>query len=97
MITNGASGFGRVFAGLLADYWGTFNVSIMGQLGMVVLTFAWLGMKTPAALIALCVVYGFFSGAPVSLQGPLVTASASDPRLAGTLIGQALSECCSRD
>jgi len=92
MITNGSSGFGRVSAGLAADKFGTFNVAIFGMVGMVVLMFSWLAMKTAPALIALCVLYGFLSGAPVSLQGPMVTASASDPRQAGTLIGMALSE-----
>jgi MFS family permease len=92
MITNGSSGFGRVAAGLAADVVGTFNMAVVGIFGMVVLTFAWLAMDTKPALIALCVLYGFMSGAPVSLQGPMVTSSASNPHQAGTLIGQALSE-----
>lgn len=92
MITNGASGFGRLASGMTADMLGTFNVAIVGLVSMVVLSFAWLAMDTAAPLIALCVLYGFASGAPVSLQGPMVTASATDPRQAGTLIGQALSE-----
>lgn len=90
MITNGASAFGRLAAGISADMFGTFNVAIIGQIVMVVLMFAWLAMDTAAPLIALCCLYGFASGAPVSLQGPMVTVSATDPRQAGTLIGQAL-------
>ncbi|KLT40494.1 MFS general substrate transporter [Cutaneotrichosporon oleaginosum] len=90
MITNGASAFGRLAAGIAADMLGTFNVALVGIGAMAVLSFAWLAMDTPAPLIALCCLYGFASGAPVSLQGPMVTASASDPRHAGTLIGQAL-------
>jgi MFS family permease len=92
MITNGASAFGRLAAGIGADMLGTFNVAIAGIGVMVVLSFAWLAMDTAGPLIALCCLYGFASGAPVSLQGPMVTASATDPRQAGTLIGQALSE-----
>ncbi|TXT07124.1 hypothetical protein VHUM_03294 [Vanrija humicola] len=90
MITNGSSGIGRLVFGFSADLVGTFNVAIVGIYAMSILTFGWLGMKTAPPLIALCVLYGFMSGAPVSVQGPMVTAAASDPRLAGTLIGQAL-------
>lgn len=92
MITNGASAFGRLAAGIGADKFGTYNVAIVGLSVMVVLMFAWLAMNTAGPLIALCCLYGFASGAPVSLQGPMVTASATDPRQAGTLIGQALSK-----
>ncbi|KAL1405505.1 U4/U6-U5 snRNP complex subunit dib1 [Vanrija albida] len=90
MITNGSSGVGRLVFGFSADLVGTFNVAIVGIYSMAILTFGWLGMKTAPPLIALCVLYGFMSGAPVSVQGPMVTAAATDPRLAGTLIGQAL-------
>lgn len=108
MIANGASGFGRVSAGcmlercssltsVVADRLGTYNVHIIGQLMMVILMFCWLAMKSAGPLIALCILYGFASGAPVSLQAPSITASATDPRLAGTLIGQALSELRKRN
>ncbi|BEJ15484.1 hypothetical protein CspHIS471_0500890 [Cutaneotrichosporon sp. HIS471] len=90
MITNGASAFGRLAAGIGADMFGTFNVAIAGIVAMAILSFAWLAMDSAGPLIALCCLYGFASGAPVSLQGPMVTVSATDPRQAGTLIGQAL-------
>lgn len=90
MIVNGSSGFGRVFGGLAADRLGTYNVAFAGCAVMVILLFCWLAMKSAGAVIALCILFGFASGAPVSLQGPMVTAAGIDPHLAGTLIGQSL-------
>ncbi|KAL7422298.1 U4/U6-U5 snRNP complex subunit dib1 [Cryptotrichosporon argae] len=89
-IANGSSGFGRVCSGLLADRIGTFNVVLLGNTVMLVLNFAWLACKTPASLIPMCIIYGFSSGAFVSMQGPMIVATADDIRLAGTLVGQAL-------
>lgn len=106
MITNGSAAFGRLFFGsewlrqrlcgladtpAMADMMGIINVAVCGITGMAVLTFGWIGMHTKAPLIILCILYGFLSGAPISVQGPMVTETASDVTLAGTLIGQALS------
>lgn len=90
IITNGASGVGRIASGLAADRLGPFNVVIIAVFGMAALVFAWMAMRTAASLIVLCVLYGFLSGAPVSLQPSMLMAVISDPRLAGTLMGQSL-------
>jgi len=92
MINNAASGVGRIVGGVAADRLGVFNVSILACFGMAVLIFAWMGMNTAGALVALCIIYGFLSGMPVSLQAPMLMAVISDQNLLGTLIGQSLSK-----
>jgi len=71
---------------------GTFNMVVICLASQTILMFAWLAMKTPGAVIVFCILFGMISGAPISLQGPLITSTAKDPRLAGTLMGQAMSE-----
>lgn len=92
IISNAASGFGRVIGGVAADYLGVFNIAILSCAGMSILTFSWMAMNSAAALIVLCVLYGFLSGVPISLHAPMIMAVISDDRLSGTLIGQAMGE-----
>jgi MCP family monocarboxylic acid transporter-like MFS transporter 10 len=51
-------------------------------------------MTNPPAsgLIAIAVIFGFASGAFVSLQAPMCTSHATDMRVAGTMVGQVLCE-----
>ncbi|RPA85509.1 MFS general substrate transporter [Ascobolus immersus RN42] len=70
-IMNGASVFGRVLPNLLADRVGGLNSSIPFALASGALLFGWIGIETEEGLIALAVLYGFFSGAFVSLP-PMV-------------------------
>jgi MFS family permease len=72
-ILNAASLFGRLGAGIVADKVGRYNVFIvvcyMSGIWILVL---WLADTSNAALIAFAVLFGFFSGAYVSLVTPLV-------------------------
>lgn len=74
-ILNAGSLFGRLFAGIFSDKWGKYNIYIVVCFlsGVWVLTL-WLPAKTDGALIAFAVLFGFFSGAYVSLITPLVMA-----------------------
>ena len=49
--------------GFLADVVGPFNVFTPACLGVVVLLFGMLGVKTPPAIIAFALLYGFFEAA----------------------------------
>ncbi|KAF7966769.1 hypothetical protein HWV62_37063 [Athelia sp. TMB] len=66
-IANASSGFGRITAGVLADRFGAINVMAPATLLAGALTFAWPYAVSKGALVAIAIVYGFGSGAYVSL------------------------------
>ncbi|OCK86333.1 MFS general substrate transporter [Lepidopterella palustris CBS 459.81] len=71
-ILNSASIFGRIIPNILADKIGPFNVLIpaAGISGIICLCL--IPIKTTASLIALCALYGFFSGGFVSLPPTII-------------------------
>ncbi|KAF9001750.1 MFS general substrate transporter [Cyathus striatus] len=66
-IGNASSLFGRYTGGLLCDRIGPMNVMIPFTAAAGILTYAWPFARTERALIAVTVIYGFCSGAYVSL------------------------------
>jgi MFS family permease len=72
-IANGSSGFGRVVSGFLGDKMGAINVSAPLTLVCAIMTYAWPFATTKASLVAVAIIYGFSSGAFVTLlPAPLV-------------------------
>ena len=72
-ILNAGSLFGRVFSGFLGDKIGRFNVFIIVcYLSGIWILALWLPDSSDPALIAFAVLFGFSSGAFVSLVTPLV-------------------------
>ena len=66
-IANAGSGLGRISSGLLADRFGALTVIAPLTLLCGVMTFIWPFVSTKGGLIAIGIVYGFCSGAYVSL------------------------------
>jgi MFS family permease len=66
-IANASSLFGRYAAGSFCDRVGAMNVMIPFTASAAILTYAWPFAETKASLIAVVVIYGFSSGAYVSL------------------------------
>ena len=66
-ILNAASIFGRVLPNFVADKTGPFNMIIPFSFSTAVLLFGWLGVTTRAGLVVFALLYGFFSGAFISL------------------------------
>ncbi|CAA7271138.1 unnamed protein product [Cyclocybe aegerita] len=66
-IANAASLVGRYCAGLVCDRVGAMNVMIPFTAGAGILTYAWPFAQTKSSLIAVTLIYGFCSGAYVSL------------------------------
>lgn len=66
-IANAASGLGRICAGAAADRVGAINVMAPCTLLAGVMTFIWPHATSRGSLIAVAIVYGFGSGAYVSL------------------------------
>ena len=66
-ILNASSIFGRVLPNFVADKIGSYNMLIPMAFVTGVLIFAWLGIHDAAGMIVFAVLYGFFSGAYISL------------------------------
>lgn len=86
-ILNGASLFGRLIPGKIADIIGRFNtmIAMCGFAGVIVLAL-WLPATANAPIIVFSALYGFASGAFISLIPPL-TAQISDIREIGVRLG----------
>lgn len=81
--------FGRILPGIAADKLGRFNIMITIMFISSLFCFAvWIPVKTTAGIIVFVVIFGFSSGAFVSL-GPTLVAQISDIRQIGTRVGTA--------
>lgn len=66
-IANAGSGLGRISSGFLADKFGALTVTGPLTLTCAAMTYAWPFVSNKGALIAIGIIYGFCSGAYVSL------------------------------
>jgi MCP family monocarboxylic acid transporter-like MFS transporter 10 len=89
-ITNAASGFGRVASGKLGDKLGAVNVCAPLALVCAITTYAWPFATTKGSLIAIGIIYGFCSGACVTLL-PIALVAMGDMHDAGRRIGIAMT------
>ncbi|KAM6504670.1 hypothetical protein FSOLCH5_015173 [Fusarium solani] len=72
-IINAASLFGRVFAGMTGDRVGRYNIFVVVCYLTGIRTLAlWIPCNTTGGIIAFAALFGFCSGAYVSLVAPLV-------------------------
>lgn len=86
-ILNAASIFGRILPGWAADKLGRFNVQIIMCAACFVVDLAlWLPSRGDAPIIIFAILYGFASGAFVSVM-PAIIAQISDIRQIGTRSG----------
>ena len=86
-IFNAASCFGRVLPNALADKTGPFNIIVPGSLVFGVLLLCMMAVKTEAALIALAVLTGFFSGVYIALPPICFVALTTDKTKIGSRLG----------
>lgn len=61
-IVNGASFFGRIIPGVLADKYGRFNLIILSTASAGLIAMCWTTVTSVAGLIIWCLAYGFASG-----------------------------------
>ena len=86
-ILNGASFFGRVLPGIIADKVGRFNtIIVLGYFTGIMVLALWLPAAANAPIIVFAALYGFGSGAFVSLA-PALVAQISDVREIGVRNG----------
>ncbi|KAI4835305.1 MFS monocarboxylate transporter, partial [Aureobasidium sp. EXF-8845] len=88
-IVNGASFFGRILPGILADRYGCFNLLFLSALTSSVVAFCWTGATTIAGVTIWSVAYGFASGAIMSLQSACIARLAT-PQTMGTAMGMTM-------
>lgn len=84
---NLASLLGRILPNLLADRTGPFNILIPCSLATALLAFSWAWIRSAAALFVFCALYGFFSGAFVSLSPTTVVSLSPGLAVVGVRMG----------
>lgn len=90
-IINSASVFGRVIPNLVADRTGPLNMIIPCCIISGVLSLCLIPVRTVAPLIVVCALYGFFSGALVSLPPTVFVHLSPNRGLIGTRMGMGFS------
>lgn len=93
-ITNSGAFLGRLVPNYLSDnYIGPMNTYISFATAASVLVYCWIAIKDTSSLLAFSVLNGFFSGAFVTLPGPIVFALTTDPDIVGTRMGMLTGVC----
>ncbi|THU87429.1 MFS general substrate transporter [Dendrothele bispora CBS 962.96] len=90
-IANGTSGVARYLCGSLSDRLGSMNVMIPFTLVAAVMTFAWPFARSEGSLIVIAIIYGFASGAYISLIVNPILAMPGSVNEAGRRIGLAMT------
>ncbi|THU98498.1 MFS general substrate transporter [Dendrothele bispora CBS 962.96] len=82
-IMNASSMPGRIIPNGLADRYGPFNAIIPCAAACGILIFALFGVNTVAGVVVFSILYGFFSGAFLSLCAPCVASMSTNPSEVG--------------
>ncbi|PKS11290.1 hypothetical protein jhhlp_003052 [Lomentospora prolificans] len=90
-ILNGASTFGRILPGVLADKFGRINILAAAGLANGIVIFCFNEVTTTAEIVVYAVFFGFTSGMIISGGSAAVTICPKDPREMGTWLGMALA------
>ncbi|KZT66437.1 MFS general substrate transporter [Daedalea quercina L-15889] len=86
-ILNASSIFGRTMLNAVAAEVGLFNLLVPVNAVLGVLVFAMFGVTSTAAVIVFCILYGFFTGAFLSLSPPALVGLANSPDEVGLRLG----------
>lgn len=89
-ILNAASFFGRIIPGITADKVGRFNILCFFGIATGILALCWQKTASNAAIIVFSALYGFTSGAIVSLLPVCFAHVAKSPKDIGTYMGQGM-------
>ncbi|KAF4247759.1 hypothetical protein CNMCM8980_006982 [Aspergillus fumigatiaffinis] len=88
-IVNAGSLLGRIIPGFLADRFGRLNMLVCVYAANSIMLLTWIRITTAAGLIAWAAVFGFVSGAVISLYPVSIAQLAPRPQEIGTYMGQA--------
>ncbi|KAK1758897.1 major facilitator superfamily domain-containing protein [Echria macrotheca] len=86
-LLNGSSTFGRIIPGLLADRFGPFELTIVCTVLAAVFAYVAIVIDTLGGLVVFAILYGFVSGAVVSLPSAVIATLVPDMSLVGTWMG----------
>ncbi|KAH8688010.1 riboflavin transporter MCH5 [Tricladium varicosporioides] len=89
-VLNGASFFGRVIPGITADKLGPLNMLFVSTLSTGILILCWPKTKSNVSIFVFAGLYGFFSGAIISLMSVALSRIPKDPRQIGTYMGMGM-------
>ena len=87
-ILNSASILGRILPNFFADRTGPLNMLIPCSLASGILCFGWIGINSVPSIIIFALLYGFFSGAFVSLPPSALVSLSPNMGVVGTRMGQ---------
>jgi predicted MFS family arabinose efflux permease len=87
-ILNGASFFGRVIPGFLADKFGRLRMLVAVYATNALVLLCWLRVDSSAGLLVWVAFFGFTSGAIISLYPASVAQVTPNPQQIGTYLGQ---------
>lgn len=90
-IINAASTFGRLIPNFIADKTGPFNMFIPACLLSGVMTYCAIPVTHLTGVVVVCILYGFFSGAFVSLPPTIMVALTPNRAYLGTRMGMCLA------
>ncbi|MDI1492935.1 MAG: hypothetical protein OHK93_004718 [Ramalina farinacea] len=82
--------FGRLIPGHLADRYGPMNILALASLTTTIVAYSWIAVVNKGGMIVFSVLYGFFSGALVSLPPTVVASLCPNMGVIGTRIGMFL-------
>ncbi|RAO72525.1 uncharacterized protein BHQ10_008537 [Talaromyces amestolkiae] len=85
-IINGASLFGRIIPGMVADKYGRFNLCIAMTAFSGIIALCWTTVTSVGGIVMFSLAYGFTSGGILSLQQACAAQIAS-PTTIGTVVG----------
>ncbi|TFY50494.1 hypothetical protein EVJ58_g11027 [Rhodofomes roseus] len=86
-ILNAGSVFGRTMPNMLADHLGPLNMLTAVSFGAGILILALFGISSVASVAVFAVLYGFFSGAVLSLVSPALASLSPHPSQIGARLG----------
>ncbi|RAH66743.1 major facilitator superfamily protein [Aspergillus aculeatinus CBS 121060] len=86
-IMNATSTLGRLAPGYLSQWIGSLNILILCALSSGLLVLCIIAVQTQGSLLAICALYGFFSGSLVSLMGPILVMLSPHRGVTGTRMG----------
>ncbi|KAK4448668.1 major facilitator superfamily domain-containing protein [Podospora aff. communis PSN243] len=90
-ILNGASTFGRVIPGIVADKYGKLNIFAAGGLATGVVVLCLNTVTSTAGLVVYSVAFGFSSGTIISGASAALTICTDDSRNMGTYLGMGMA------
>jgi MFS family permease len=90
-VLNASSAAGRIIPGLLADKFGSLEIMTICAISAAILSYAWVAIQSLGGIVIFCLLYGFASGAVVSLPSSIVAEMVPDLQLLGTWMGMSFT------